>query len=180
MLVELFEHPISKYLVSIDGKEIYNPKTGYKLNPTPLPNNGYLKIGTYICSSGSVHTLVYEAYHSKLVPQGMQINHIDGNKQNNHIDNLELVTPQENTRHAYGTGLAKGMPGESNSRSKISNKDLEKIVKMLLDGKCNSCIANEFGLHDRYVSLIRGRKRWVERLPDEVAFPKSNKWKCCK
>lgn len=178
-MVKLFEHPTSKYLVNIDGSVIINPKTGYKLKPTEAPT-GYLKIGTYICRSGSVHTLVYEAFHQTIVPKGMQLNHIDGNKHNNHADNLEMVSPQDNTIHAYKTGLTTGMKGETNSQAKISNKDIESIIGMLLEGKCNSCIATKFGLHDRYVSLIRGKKRWKDFLPSDISFPKSNKWKCCK
>jgi hypothetical protein len=49
------EHPISKYLVSLDGR-IVNPKTGYELKPTLSPT-GYLKIGNYVCSSGTVQNL---------------------------------------------------------------------------------------------------------------------------
>jgi len=167
-------HPISGYLVNIDGTEIYNPKTGYKLNPSVSPA-GYLRIGQYICSGGSVHQLVIEAW-KELVPKGMQVNHIDGNKLNNHIDNLEIVTPRENTIHAYKNGLATGKVGESNSMSKLTDEEIKEVFKMLECGYCNECIANKFNLHSRYVSLIRSGKRWSTYT--NLKFGKSNKRGC--
>ena len=47
-----------------------------------------------------IHRFVYEIFNGP-IPDGMQINHIDSNKQNNCINNLELVTPSENLKHAH-------------------------------------------------------------------------------
>lgn len=54
----------------------------------------------------SVHSLVAKAFLNKL-PHHQCVNHKDGNKENNHVDNLEWVTTQENIKHAYDTGLLK-------------------------------------------------------------------------
>lgn len=54
-----------------------------------------------------VHRLIYEYFHGEIpnTQPKMQINHIDGDKRNNSIENLELVTGQENQSHAYHAGL---------------------------------------------------------------------------
>ena len=72
--------------------------------------NGYLKVGLFINKKNKsmrVHRLVISAFWDCPLDTKMQVNHIDGNKTNNNIENLELVTNRENTIHAYATGLYK-------------------------------------------------------------------------
>lgn len=161
--MEVRVHPVSGYVFTENG-EVYNPKNGYKLNPY-VDRCGYCKVGVYVCSSGYVHRGMYEAFIGE-IECGMQINHVDGNKENNHISNLEKVTRSGNIRHAYDTGLMIGGKGSKNSMSKITERDVLEIYKMIEDGKNNTEIANQYGLHSRYISLIRHGKRW-KHLYDE-------------
>lgn len=76
----------------------------------PNPGRGYL--GARIVFSGRyrrllIHRLVAMTY---LGDSGEQVNHIDGNKHNNSVLNLEWVTPKENIRHAIETGLRVSPP----------------------------------------------------------------------
>lgn len=70
--------------------------------------NGYLSV--QLCGSGisshrtiTIHRLVAAAFLD--LEDGMVVNHIDGDKANNHVSNLEVVTYTENSKHAIRTGL---------------------------------------------------------------------------
>lgn len=143
-----------------------------KLNkPRKLfPNNaGYLmanyrkdgKVYNYY-----IHRLVAEAFIGE-IPKGMAINHKDGNKLNNDVSNLEIVTYSENIRHADKTGLRNMPTGECNAQSKLTNEEAKNLIFESMKGATNNELADKYGLHPRYVSLIRHRKRW-KNLWEEI------------
>ncbi len=68
-----------------------------------LNRDGYLYVNL-ISKSAKIHILVLEAFDSKR-PYKLVCNHKDGNKLNNHINNLEWVTSSKNTKHAWDNGL---------------------------------------------------------------------------
>lgn len=104
--------------------DIYN-KQGHKMSPF-VDTTGYWQLKlrkNKTIHHVRAHRLVYEAFYGK-IPDGMQINHIDGNKLNNSINNLETVTNQENTQHAYDNGLYHSIkPIEV----QVFNKDMEYL-----------------------------------------------------
>lgn len=59
-----------------------------------------------------IHRLVIEHFGKPQPSLEHQVNHIDGDKSNNCISNLEWVTPKENTKYAFDTGLRKSHPSE--------------------------------------------------------------------
>lgn len=98
-----------RYLVSSDG-EVVNSVTGKILSQREA-TNGYLRVNLRTGNEKyekpkvrSVHRLVAETF---LIPApGKEcVNHIDGNKKNNSVSNLEWCTPKENTEHAIKHGL---------------------------------------------------------------------------
>lgn len=85
---------------------IKNIITGLFLKPGKA-KAGYLTVSLYKNKKGntkSIHRIVAESFINGI---GECVNHIDGNKQNNHYANLEFVSYSENNSHAIRTGLKK-------------------------------------------------------------------------
>ena len=78
------------------------PFKGKVLKPWP-DAGGYLVVYLANRKAVNVHRLIASAFHGN--GTGLDVNHIDGNKQNNCADNLEWVTRKENMAHARATGL---------------------------------------------------------------------------
>lgn len=87
----------------------------------------------------TVHSLVAEAFIGSR-PANHEINHKDGCKTNNHVNNLEYVTPSENIRHAFTTGLA-------TTTSNTIYDSIDDIVDKLLTDTTASwkSVAEEYG-----------------------------------
>lgn len=86
----------------------YRRKLGNeRILPGSCDGKGYLQVG--LCKNGvrrkfAIHRLVAEAFIENKYNK-KEVNHIDGNKSNNHVDNLEWSTRSENVKHAYDNGL---------------------------------------------------------------------------
>ena len=114
------------YLVSDEGYVL--GKDGRKLRPS-LNHNGYEVINVSI-DGKTKGIAVHRAIMMSFCPEGKlddtyQVNHIDGNKRNNHIDNLEWVTPRQNMRHSIDVlGNNRGaLNGKSRSVVGVNIKD---------------------------------------------------------
>lgn len=91
----------TNYMISKDGA-VYNTKTNILLKQTPN-KSGYIRYSLRIDDksiSKQAHILVMEMWGARAPESGEVVNHIDGNKCNNHIDNLEIVNKSENMLHA--------------------------------------------------------------------------------
>ena len=91
----------TNYYVSKDG-QVWNSKTGIILKQTPN-QSGYIRYTLRINNknvSKQAHILVMEVWGNKEIISGQVINHIDGDKTNNNISNLEIVSKQDNMLHA--------------------------------------------------------------------------------
>lgn len=92
----------SNYKVSNYGR-IFSKRTN-KILKGELTEKGYIRVALTEHKRYLVHCIVARTFIPN--PENKpQVNHIDGNKQNNYVDNLEWCTQSENMRHALKTGL---------------------------------------------------------------------------
>lgn len=102
--------------ILIDGKETFYSVSNYgqvrndstkTLLGGYVANNGYrmVHLRQRIDKVCSVHRLVLKAFKPCDEMDELQVNHIDGNKLNNNLNNLEWSTALENMRHSFRTGL---------------------------------------------------------------------------
>lgn len=107
-----------------------------------------------------VHRMVLSAFIDK--PNGKYfVNHKDGNKQNNHISNLEWVTCKQNTRHAYENGLMNPPKGSKHWNSRFSEEHIVCIrwIK-ILTGTPYSKIAEIFKCDPETIRYICTNRTW--------------------
>lgn len=94
------------YSVDEDG-QVMNKRTGRILKPR-IDRCGYAQVALH--ENGKrydqmVHRLVADAFLEQPNEKSWQVNHKNGNKQDNRLRNLEYVTPSYNMKHAYKNGL---------------------------------------------------------------------------
>lgn len=107
-----------------------------------------------------VHVLVAEAFIGPK-PEGMQCNHIDGNKSNPNLKNLEYVTRQQNSIHARDNGLLNIKKGEDNYRSKLTNKQVIEIRNIFSLGNVTQrFLAKQYNVNFVTINSIVHRRNW--------------------
>lgn len=112
------------------------------------------------------HRLVFESFVGP-IPTGMQINHKNGVKNDNRLENLEIVSASENKLHAiYVLGrktYAIPSQGELNGRAKLTEAELPEIFRLRALGWSQQRIADKFGINQTNISRILRGISWKSR-----------------
>ena len=95
------------------------------------------------------------------IPKNMEINHKNGNKRDNSVENLEIVTHQENMVHSLITGIRVPAHGEKHHWSKISDAKVLEIKTLYESGHYTQReLAKMFGVAQSHIGrLARGERR---------------------
>lgn len=107
-----------------------------------------------------VHRLVMMAFNPVKNMNELEVNHIDGNKKNNKLENLEWCTASENQIHAFKTGLNKPRKGEKSNFSKLTEDDVKKVFELREKGLLQKEIAEIVGCTKSNISCILRKKSW--------------------
>lgn len=134
----------------------FTSKTGYKIIDLKLD------LRQHFC----VHRLVLETFNPVAEMKKLQVNHIDGNKSNNVLSNLEWCTQIENMHHALEHGLFKPQDrfGEKHPFCKLTTNDVFKIRELLNQQiYTQHHIAEMFHVSDTTIHEIKtGKSRYHE------------------
>lgn len=149
---------LENYSVSSEG-QVRNDKTEriFKLGKD---KKGYIRI-TIQGKVFRVHRLVAENFIEN--DEGKkEINHINGIKSDNRLENLEWVTSSENRKHALINGLASGLKGSSNPSVKLTELQVLKILNLSEKGILQNELASKFNCHQTTISKILSGTIWSE------------------
>lgn len=102
-----------------------------------------------------VHRLVMAAFHG---PSDLEVNHINGNKSDNRLCNLEYVTPKQNGEHASRTGLV--CRGEDIAWSKLTEEQVKEIRQLYAAGAKQTHLASQFHVSIMNIHYIVTNKTW--------------------
>ena len=152
----------NKYSVSEEGEVFSHAKKGTNKMSPNKDACGYMRV--CLCyddkqHTPTVHSLIMKTFVGEKPFPKANINHIDGDKNNNSLSNLEYCTYKENHAHAIANGLRNPV-GEGNGRSKLTK---EKVIVMrhLYDiGNSSNVIARLFMVGYTQSSRVCKRQQW--------------------
>lgn len=133
----------------------------YVLAPL-LYRKGYLKHQFCRCRGAHkpkrdfIHRIIYRTFHGP-IPEGMTVNHKDGNKQNNRPENLELATNQEQVNHARRIGIGRRYNGKL---AHLKADDIREIRRAYAAGERNIDLARRFRVVPGTIGHIVAGRSW--------------------
>lgn len=150
------------YAATKDGRIWSYPKIrrntkGQFLSPK-VNHSGYITVSLRkdgVQKEKTVHRLIGITYMS--APANLMVNHINGDKTDARLVNLEVVTRSENVLHAHRTGLIKPSHGEEHHSHKLTSDQVRYIKSV---SRSSSSLAKFFGVNPSAIEKIRKGWTW--------------------
>lgn len=154
-----------KYIVTSDGRvfTFWNNRRKWKLQNRRKHTNGYIR-ATINGKDVYIHRLVAMLFLEN--PNNYkEVNHKDGNKENNNVENLEWCTRSQNNKHAFITGLRsyEHLREMAKRPRKTRRKFTEdQIREIRASEKSDKTLAQEYGVVCSVIWQIKNRRTYKE------------------
>jgi len=141
----------------------YSHTVHMKIKKISKKNNGYMIVGLWKDNKGKnfhIHRLVANAFIDN--PENKAtVNHIDSDKTNNCVTNLEWNTQSENNKHAFKVGARKPLVGDKCTFTKTTEKEVLEMRELYATGNYSyKELATLYNLSYDGIWCIINRKRW--------------------
>ena len=167
--------PFAKDYYLDENGNLYSCKRGWnkkKLSPSiDYRAGGYYRLKIIMDSGDKVSMFIHRLVALTYLPNPEnkeEVNHIDGNKLNNKLSNLEWVTKKENMLHAHKLKL-RDNTGEGNPRKILSEQEAIDIYNKCYEGARVCDLAEEYDVSRPTISDIKAKRNWqhiLQELPN--------------
>lgn len=150
---------IGQYIVYGNGR-VWSKRGSKFIKPMLINDYCYVRYGSI---RKSLHRLIAETFIVN--PDNLpQVDHINNDKLDNRVENLQWITLEDNIRKAYRDNLIPkhklGVKGEHNHQSKLTNEEARRI-KYELSRLSDTEVAKMFNVSQSTISRIRNSKAWT-------------------
>lgn len=153
-----------KYMISENGDIVSLPrKCGFGTRKEERPRKQAVKRGYATCGLSENKKLIYHLVHrlvaNAFIPNPKnhpQINHIDGDKTNNHVSNLEWCDRSHNQVHARKLKLQGGERTNTAKLNELCVKAIRKIYPRLTKKELADC----FGVTESAITAVINKRNW--------------------
>lgn len=163
---------------TIDEHGVVIGKRNKKPLKVRISRGGYPAVNLCIVTGKSTTRYIHRLLAETFIPNPdnkPQVNHIDGNKLNHSLNNLEWVTCSDNIQHAYDEGLHIKAKSVQSPNTVLCESDIHSICKKLLDGWRIKDIAKSHGVSYSVVKNIK-RKTCFKDIVCDYDFDKLKRY----
>lgn len=152
---------VDRYVICADGRKYFCK--GRILTTFQGTTCNYLSVQfskENVPSKHLVHRLIAKTFLGLDDLSALEVNHIDGNRHNNQVTNLEIVTHQQNIDHSVSTGL-KNDYGELHKRARLTNGQARMAREMWSKGVQQKDIAEMYGVSRQLINNVIRNKTYI-------------------